>query len=105
MGCYILGKSKAVCGCKVDNGHFPLRSGPDALRPDSLDDFEGFIKSFEYQMYGNEITDEDKAWQIEGGNSLAEVEAIELKRGKGKKAKYLSNVLARTRRRGNLSHI
>ena len=88
-GCYILGKSKAVFGCKVDNGHFPLRSGPDALRPDSLDDFEGFIQSFEYQMYGNEITEEDKAWQIEGEDPLAEVEAIELKRGKGKKAKYL----------------
>jgi hypothetical protein len=88
-GCYILGKSKAVFGCKVDNGHFPLRSGPDALRPDSLDDFEGFIQSFEYQMYGNEITEEDKAWQIEGEDPLAEVESIELKRGKGKKAKYL----------------
>ena len=88
-GCYILGKSKAVFGCKVDNGHFPLRSGPDALRLDSLDEFEGFIQSFEYQMYGNEITEEDKAWQIEGEDPLAEVEAIELKRGKGKKAKYL----------------
>ena len=58
-GCYILGKSKAVVGCKVDNGHFPLRSGPDAVKPDSLDDVEGFIKSFKYQMYGNELTDED----------------------------------------------
>ena len=69
---------KRFFGCKVDNGHFPLRSGPDALRPDSLDDFEGFIQSFEYQMYGNEITEEDKAWQIEGEDPLAEVEAIEL---------------------------
>jgi hypothetical protein len=40
-------------------------------------------------MYGNEITEEDKAWQIEGEDPLAEVESIELKRGKGKKAKYL----------------
>ena len=30
-----------------------------------------------------------KAWQIKGGDPLAEVEVIELKRGKGEKAKYL----------------
>ena len=63
---YILGKSKAVFGCKVDNGHFPLRQGPDSVRPNSTDDFDGFVQAFEYQMYGSEITEEDKAWQLEG---------------------------------------
>ena len=45
---YILGKSKAVFGCKVDNGHFPLRQGPDSVRPNSTDDFDGFVQAFEY---------------------------------------------------------
>ena len=62
---YILGKSKAVFGCKVDNGHFPLRQGPDSVKPNSTDDFDGFVQAFEYQIYGSEITEEDKAWQLE----------------------------------------
>ncbi len=80
-----MGKSKAVFGCKVDNGHFPLRHGPDSVRPNSTDDFDGFVQAFAYQMYGSEITEEDKAWQLEGEDPIAEVDKILSSRGTGRK--------------------
>jgi len=78
---YILGKSNAVFGCKVDNGHFPLRQGPDSVRPNSTDDFDGFVQAFEYQMYGSEITEEDNfQLSIRHGSSKGRIPLLKLTR-------------------------
>ena len=40
-------------------------------------------------MYGSEITEEDKAWQLDGEDPIAEVDKILSSRGTGRKIKYL----------------
>ena len=93
-----LGRQFHVHGAKVFDKDFPLRFGPDKLRDESQDDFNGFMDDFTYQLYGSVIDDADIATRTQDTTYLPgdedrdptlEVEAITDKIGKGNKVKYL----------------
>ena len=70
----------------VDDTKFPLRSGPTAADTTSFDEF---MEVFHHQMYGQQLTEDDASWQVDGEDPVLEVEAIVAKKNKGKKTQYL----------------
>ena len=90
---YKLHPSKHVTHVRYERVRYPLRMGPvhinDYAKDVDEDVFNKYVEGFFEPWYSAVNPSDLENEQIEGEDPILEVEAIEARRGKGKKAKYL----------------
>ena len=84
-----LGEVKHVARVKVTSGEYPLKMGPDTVTGSDKAQLVKFLNKFHVGKCTPMSPDAYEEYRIEGEDPVWEVEAIESKRGKGAKAKYV----------------
>jgi hypothetical protein len=83
-----LGEVKHVAKATVNDAELPLKMGPGKLGRKAKEQTTKFLNKFHVAGYKSTPPEAYEEYQIEGEDPVWEVEKIESKRGKGKKAKY-----------------